>query len=100
MTDVWKLKGANQCPAAPTKRLREAQERFVAAVKAHLQKYHAQETPDGLYSYVLNTPAGPLGITVTGTEVFQRFDDVEAGKLFTHRAGVGSCNPFSGKWNF
>lgn len=87
-------------PRRPTKRLLKAREQFVAAVKAHLHKYHAQETPDGMYSYVLNTPAGPLGINVTGTEVFQRFGDVEAGTLFTRMAGVGDCNPFSGKWNF
>lgn len=51
----------------------------------------------------LSTPAGNLWILVHDDEIFQRFDDVAAGRKWTKdnaRYGAPLSNPYSGKWNF
>ena len=68
-----------------SKRYKAAMERYGAAVVAVLNRYNAAETPDAFYHYSLNTPAGPLRATVSGASIFQRFDDVEMGRIGLRR---------------
>jgi hypothetical protein len=80
-----------------SKRLAKAQERFKSAVTEYLMSKGAK--PGGFYDYALDTPAGPLHLSVYENWIATRFDDVAAGRAFSEACGR-PCNPFSGKWNF
>ena len=81
-----------------TKRLALAHARFRTAVTDYLLSKGA--VADGrFHDYRIETPAGPLGISVWETSIMTRFDDVERGQAFTASCGF-RCNPYSGKWNF
>jgi hypothetical protein len=86
-------------PRKPTsKRLARAHAEFRTAITDYLLSNGA--VADGrFYDYCIDTPAGPLAISVWDTSIMTRFDDVERGKLFTASCGCSS-NPYSGKWNF
>ena len=81
-----------------SKKFKAAMARHFAAILAVLKRYNATEDPDATYRYTLNTPAGSLRVHVSETSIFQRFDDVEMGRLAS-AAVSHECNP-SGKWNF
>ena len=81
-----------------TQRYKAAMAQYVASVVAVLKRYNAEEDPDASYRYILNTPAGRLRVHVADASIFQRFDDVEMGRLAS-AAVAHECNP-SGKWNF
>jgi hypothetical protein len=81
-----------------SKKFKAAMARHIAAILAVLKRYNAAEDPDATYRYTLNTPAGSLRVHVSETSVFQRFDDLEMGRLAS-AAIAHDCNP-SGKWNF
>ena len=85
-----------------TKKLEAAQRAFQQRVMAHLLELGAEHPArDGRENaFLLQTPAGPLSITVYGDWIAQRFDDVEAGSLFTRQCCGAASNPYSGKWNF
>ncbi len=82
-----------------TQRYKAAMAQYVASVVAVLKRYNAEEDPDASYRYILNTPAGRLRVHVADASIFQRFDELEAGRLAS-AAIAHSCNPNSGKWNF
>ena len=85
-------------PCRPkAKRLAKAQEQFRAIITGYIVSNGAR--PDSFYDYVLDTPAGPLNITVYGDWIASRFDNVALGGAFTGTCGR-PCNPYSGKWNF
>ena len=79
------------------KRRGKAEERFKAAVTRFIVDLGAR--PGSSYGHELDTPAGLLRLSVHGTWLATRFDDVAKGKAFTASCGL-SCNPYSGKWNF
>ena len=81
-----------------SKKFKAAMARHIAAILAVLKRYNATEDPDATYRYTLNTPAGSLRVHVSETSIFQRFDDLEMGRLAS-AAVAHECNP-SGKWNY
>jgi hypothetical protein len=86
-------------PRRPSpKRLAQAHAKFRTAVTEYLLSKGA--VADGrFHDYYIDTPAGPLGVSVWDTSIMTRFDDVERGRAFTASCG-SRCNPYSGKWNF
>jgi hypothetical protein len=81
-----------------TKRLARAHVAFKQAVTAYIVSKGARRV-DEFYDYEIDTPAGPLGISVWDDAIMARFADLDRGKSFTSTVGL-PCNPFSGKWNF
>jgi len=85
-------------PRRPSpKQLLKQQERFKAQVTAYLASLGI--CPGHSYQYELSTPARLLQISVYGSWIATRFDDVELGRSFTGSCGL-ACNQHSGKWNF
>ena len=78
------------------KQLLKARERFQAALTAYIVGKGAR--PGRFYDHEIDTPAGLLHITVYGSWIATRFDDVALGRAFTETCG-SSSNPYSGKWN-
>ena len=80
-----------------SRRQLKSERRFVEAVTEFFTTLGAR--PGSFYDFELSTPAGLLHLSVHGTWVATRFDDVAEGRAFTESCG-SSCNPYSGKWNF
>jgi hypothetical protein len=92
------LLGMKKTTRRPTsKRLTKAKERFNAALADYIISKGARA--GRFYEHEIDTPAGLLHISVNDTWIATRFDDVEAGKVFTSSVGP-RCNPYTGKWNF
>ncbi len=85
-------------PRRPSaKQLAKAEEHFKEVVTNYIVSRGAK--PGRFYTHELETPAGLLHISVYGSWIATRFDDVAKGRAITSAIGSG-CNPYTGKWNF
>jgi len=83
-----------------SKALKLAQEKFTAALCDYVEREGAVEDDTFLYDYTLNTPLGPLAITVYDTWIATCFVAAKTAHAFTRQFWPNDSNRFSGKWNF
>jgi len=85
-------------PRRPSaKQLVQARKRFKAALTNFVVSKGA--TQGSVYDHQLNTPAGLLHVSVYGTWIATRFDDVELGKRFTANLD-NRCHSETGRWDY
>lgn len=80
----------------PTKRRRQAGERFKQAVADYLASKGA--TTSRFYDFEIETKAGTLFVSPHDNWIACRFENVEEAKRLL--GNNPRLNPFSGKWNF